>query len=351
MNTSHTPSNHDDNTSLFRQKPLERLSNPEQLDSLLVVVTPKMWIAFLCLAILLIGLILWSIFGSIPITVHGKGIIMSERDSLATINSSVDGMVKKIYINPGDTVTQGQPIAEIIDHSYELQVAMAKVKVDDLKTEIKALKAMPTNSNLNTSEVAQLHLIDTEHALKQAQNELSLLNNQSQLYKIQSPIDGKILEVLTGEGEIVKPGSHIVWMESLPQKNATYQVYAYFPIEQGKRLNVGTPAFIAPSTVDTQEFGFLTGKVTHVSNFAASRESLTNLVNNKELIDYLFSGDNAVIAATIELDKDTADHYRWTSGKTPPATISTGTVASVQATVHRIRPIYYMLPLETLKNE
>jgi hypothetical protein len=63
-------------TSIFRKESLERLSSPEQLDQLMQVVTPRSWIPLATLGSL-IGLVaLWAIFGRIPITVIGRGVIV-----------------------------------------------------------------------------------------------------------------------------------------------------------------------------------------------------------------------------------------------------------------------------------
>lgn len=68
-------------TSLFRQEALERLSSPERLDELMKLVTLKTWLPLGTLAILL-GLGLgWSIVGRIPVTTHGKGLLVQADDS------------------------------------------------------------------------------------------------------------------------------------------------------------------------------------------------------------------------------------------------------------------------------
>ncbi|MGK7888701.1 MAG: hypothetical protein AB4042_05160 [Leptolyngbyaceae cyanobacterium] len=68
-------------TSLFRQESLERLSSPEQLDQLMQIVNSRSWIPLASMGALMgIGL-LWSIFGTISITVSGKGLIVHPEDN------------------------------------------------------------------------------------------------------------------------------------------------------------------------------------------------------------------------------------------------------------------------------
>ncbi|MEM9216425.1 MAG: hypothetical protein AAGD25_19020 [Cyanobacteria bacterium P01_F01_bin.150] len=62
--------------NLFRQESLERLSSPEQLDQLMQIVNSKSWIPLASVGVLMGLGLLWSIFGTISITVSGQGLIV-----------------------------------------------------------------------------------------------------------------------------------------------------------------------------------------------------------------------------------------------------------------------------------
>ncbi|NEP45898.1 MAG: NHLP bacteriocin system secretion protein, partial [Okeania sp. SIO2H7] len=64
---------------IFRKESLERLSSPERLDQLMQVVTLKDWLPLATLGSLVILGLLWSIFGKIPITISGKGVLIRPR--------------------------------------------------------------------------------------------------------------------------------------------------------------------------------------------------------------------------------------------------------------------------------
>ncbi|NEQ96898.1 MAG: hypothetical protein F6K30_09265 [Cyanothece sp. SIO2G6] len=69
-------------TSLFRPESLERLSSPEQLDQLMQIVHSRSWIPLASMGVLMGMGLLWSILGTISITVSGKGLIVHpESDS------------------------------------------------------------------------------------------------------------------------------------------------------------------------------------------------------------------------------------------------------------------------------
>ena len=53
--------------SVFREKSLEKINSPDQMDDYIRVTTPSVWIALLALVVLLVGILAWSIFGSVEI--------------------------------------------------------------------------------------------------------------------------------------------------------------------------------------------------------------------------------------------------------------------------------------------
>lgn len=54
--------------SLFRKKiSLEKVSSPEQMDDVIRVTTPAVWIALFALIAILVAILVWSIFGTIEL--------------------------------------------------------------------------------------------------------------------------------------------------------------------------------------------------------------------------------------------------------------------------------------------
>ena len=45
--------------SIFRQKSIDRVSSPEQLNDYIRVTTPTVWLVLLALVILLLGMLAW----------------------------------------------------------------------------------------------------------------------------------------------------------------------------------------------------------------------------------------------------------------------------------------------------
>ena len=61
--------------SPFRQKALDRLSSPEQLDQMVRVIPRKGWLALLALGVLVAAIFTWAAMATIQITVTGDGIV------------------------------------------------------------------------------------------------------------------------------------------------------------------------------------------------------------------------------------------------------------------------------------
>jgi len=55
------------NGSIFRQKSLDKVSSPEKLDDYIKVTTPSVWITLIAIVLLLVGAVVWGIFGELEV--------------------------------------------------------------------------------------------------------------------------------------------------------------------------------------------------------------------------------------------------------------------------------------------
>ena len=63
--------------SIFREKSIDRVLSPEQLNDYIRVTTPTVWLMLLALVILLLGMLAWSIFGTVEgVAADGEVIAM-----------------------------------------------------------------------------------------------------------------------------------------------------------------------------------------------------------------------------------------------------------------------------------
>lgn len=249
-------------------------------------------------------------------------------------------------LEKGRKLLQEGLISGVMFHTLERTVMQRKIELEEKQGQLAVL-----NSELH-KEYRPEELRDKEHQLLNEEEQLNLLRESLEDRIVYSPQDGKILELLINSGQLVQIGSPLVWMENVVQEKKPALIYGYFPIEMGKRIRIGTPIEMTVAAINPNIYGAIRGKVADVSLFAVSHENIFNKIHNKAIIDYLTNQTSAVIQVIVEPEYDPRhpSQFRWTSGKTPPHPISTGTVGEMEATVEKIRPIFYLLPLQSLKN-
>ena len=59
--------------SIFREKSIRRVSSPEQLNDYIRVTTPSVWLVLIAIVVLLVGILAWSVFGTVEIHTKDGG--------------------------------------------------------------------------------------------------------------------------------------------------------------------------------------------------------------------------------------------------------------------------------------
>ncbi|MEO1432891.1 MAG: NHLP bacteriocin system secretion protein [Cyanobacteria bacterium J06633_8] len=122
----------EEKNSIFREKALNQLSSPEQLDRLMQVVSPKDWLLFGGLGVFATLGVVWSLKGNISITVQGKGILINPRQ-VVQFQSPISGQLKSLKIRNGQCVKKNDILA-IVDPSDKKQQLQQQVnKLAQLK--------------------------------------------------------------------------------------------------------------------------------------------------------------------------------------------------------------------------
>src|SRR5690606_37469232 len=115
---------------LFRKKALERLNTPDRLDSLLTVTTPRGWIALGAAALLLVAALTWSVFGSVPVRIPARCILLSST-AVTYVISGVAGQITDLRPRVGDEIRRGDVVArvarpELVDRILALEAQAAE---------------------------------------------------------------------------------------------------------------------------------------------------------------------------------------------------------------------------------
>ena len=106
---------------IFRKQALERMTSPERLDQLIQIVTPKDWLllgTFLTLGVILLA---WCIWGKVPTTVDGQGMIVRPR-KVVELQSQSGGKLVNFSLHVGDEIKPGEVLGVIDQAEIRKQV-------------------------------------------------------------------------------------------------------------------------------------------------------------------------------------------------------------------------------------
>jgi multidrug efflux pump subunit AcrA (membrane-fusion protein) len=267
--------------SLFREEAMEKMSSPDELDRLMRVTDPKGWLALLALLALVAAAVVWGVFGSVPVQVSGDKGVLLGGDSRSQAVSQTSGLVTDVRVEIWDRVQEGQVLARV------RQGGGAETDVVSL-------------------------------------------------------FDGRVDEILIEAGMLLERGQQVAVIK---RGNEPLQAFVFVAGEQGKQLKKGMQVHVLPSTVKAEEFGYIKGKVTSVSNFPVTQDEMFLLLENQSLVDTLRTGD-AQLRVDVKLlrDSSTPSGFKWSSVQGPPFTITRGTLCSATFVLGEERPINLVLP-------
>lgn len=135
---------------IYNKSALEKLSSPDQLDRMIIITSPRLWIFLLAVAVVLAVSLIWAIKGSVPVNLDADGVYMNTggTDILYAQNT---GLVSKITVKTGTQVKKGDTLAyiRVVDEAEE---------ADRLKERIEELKKISFDGqgDLATNDNSQL---------------------------------------------------------------------------------------------------------------------------------------------------------------------------------------------------
>jgi len=346
--------------NIFRQSALDKLSSLDQLDQAMTVVKPSEKIAAVVIAVILAAVLLWSIFGSIPTRIDGKGIFL-DVTNLNSVKASNQGLLKDVFVERGDYVKKGQVIARV-----ERQDLLDKINIDTHKLEelIKVKNKIDTGAKNGISRQSVLRdlfnqgLITEAEYINSRQPEANLtqqINDMRQeivvanesyqtTTQIISNANGFVKEIPVRHGDFVQPGTPIVILDQNEDSEVMHSLI-YFPAAQAKQVHTGMKIGVSPSTVKQEEYGFIEGIVTNISTFPVSDQYLQSTLQNSSLVDSFRKIENPIeIEVSLIPDPDTYSGYKWSSSKGPEEKLTVGVICTGTIVVESKRPIELVIP-------
>ncbi len=97
------------NEPLFRSEAVAAIDSADRLDEGITIVSGQSVIALAAILVLVAIGLLWACFGTIPVTVEGRGVLLTGNGT-AHVSAIVNGTIERVSIAIGDSVHRGDPI-------------------------------------------------------------------------------------------------------------------------------------------------------------------------------------------------------------------------------------------------
>ena len=114
--------------SIFRKEALDRLANPERLDTPLRLVAPAHWILLAGFVGLVVAALIWAGATLAPVKISGRGILI-DRAGLSEIVAGDSGQIAAVNVAAGDNVVADQPIALLSSSEFERDIADTRARL------------------------------------------------------------------------------------------------------------------------------------------------------------------------------------------------------------------------------
>ena len=260
--------------------------------------------------------------------------IKNSRENLALLNEKLENqkkLVEKGLITKDTALATKQQIngiEESIAAAYNELKGLDVKKVDTEKSR---------NDEIYTITAQLKDLTD---------NMNSLLKKYDDSAKIVSPYAGKVVQVVAVTGKVMNAGEPVATLELTGKNIKDIEAVVYVPISEGKLVRVGMDIRISPTIVKKEEYGFILGKVTEVSEYPVTSDRMLELLANDQLVSTISKGGAMIeIKADLINDKTTVSGYKWSTEKGPPLKIQSGTFCDTLVTYKTERPINLVIPI------
>ncbi|QRY70615.1 NHLP bacteriocin system secretion protein (plasmid) [Ensifer sp. PDNC004] len=157
---------------------------------------------------------------------------------------------------------------------------------------------------------------------------------------ITAPVAGRVVAVKQAAGSVVAAGAQIVSIET---NGGGLEALVFLQTADGKKVVKGMRARITPDAVRKEEWGSIRGEVLERSDYPVAANGLEAWISNQALVQQLAAGSQPYVAR-LKLQIDEDGRWAWTSGKSPPIVITSGTTVASEITYERRRPIDLVLP-------
>lgn len=261
---------------LYRKSALEKISSPEQLDKALTVTSPLSWLVLVGITLIIVVTAVWSVVGTIPMSVTIRGIIASP-DSTNAVYSSESGLIVSVLVHDGAEIHLGDPVL-----TYQ-----------DGRNEVKTL------------------------------------------YSDQV---GVVTSVMVATGDNMTQGNEVIRIS--PTAEGSQVAVCYIPLSDARKVERGMRVQIYLDSLDSQTYGYMVARVINIDSYATSNTGMSYVLGLDNNLISLFQQMGAVVAVTCEFYPDeTTSGYYWSNERGGSVSVASGSSIIARIITEEVTPI------------
>jgi len=262
----------------FRFKALQRRRQPDQLDSSMVLASPRGWVAVFVVLITAVFIGIWGLLGDIPRTLPVSG-VLGYKGGITEIQAPVPGTVVSLIEGDATAVTVGATVGRI---------------------EVSPGESVP----------------------------------------LVSPVAGRLVARSVRKGTIVAAGTPVLQVEAVGDAQEPLEVSLLVDAARVPYIRQGQEVTLAVPGVSPRAFGRLRGTVVAVGQYPLTSAELSSLTGGQGVAPDPSSLGIGPRQVTVRLLRDAAamSGYAWTSSGGPPVRLTSRTPVNGEIEVGSISP-------------
>ena len=262
----------------FRFKALQRMREPDELDTVILLANPRGWIAAFVVLIVVASACVWGFLGNIPRTLTATG-LLTHPLGVSQLQTMYTGQVSQLNVVPQGRVTAGETVMTVTDQA-------------------------------------------------------------GQAHAVVSPFTGTVISVATAVGQVVTADSTVLTVERTDAPGDRLLTMVFIPADQAIGVRPGDPVDISVSSDPAPVFGLLRGQVVSVSPYPLTQGALDTLLGGDLAArNFASVSDPQLVVIDLVRDPKTATGYAWTSASGPPGGLRSQVAVTASINLGSERPV------------
>jgi len=224
----------------------------------------------------------------------------------------------------------------------QIEIKSTEHNIENLKNKIKEANLQSISSEQEKKQ--EINRVNEQ--IKQMKKQIHELEQTFyENSRIVSSYHGRVVEVDIAENDLIRPGMTVLKLELMGKDIKDLEAVIYIPVTEGKKVHVGMDVQISPSTVKKEEYGYILGRVSKVSDYPVTAFGMNKVLGNDILAEAIAkTGAPIEVYADLDINTQTISGFKWSSIDGPPNKVFSGTICDVTITVKKQRPITLVIP-------